>query len=172
MKRKRAQECWPSWDGRCEVCGGHVQEDEEVTRDGDFRIAHLSCAVDAQDVDIRSAAATLGRKGGGVKTAAKSAAARENGRKGARPALLWSHEGDWTSAKIFASPRGWRVETQSSIQGEWDGRVVFVPYSGRFPWGLDMEGSWNGSTTNGQALVHFCEQEAGSRVLKAGRGVE
>ncbi len=101
-----------------------------------------------------------------------SCAARENGRKGGRPALLWSHEGDWTSAKIFASPRGWRVETQSSIQGEWDGRVVFVPYSGRFPWGLDMEGSWNGSTTNGQALVHFCEQEAGSRVLKAGREVE
>lgn len=36
--------------------------------------------------DLHNAAATLGRKGGSVKSERKAAAARENGRKGGRPA--------------------------------------------------------------------------------------
>ena len=36
-------------------------------------------------VSISSAAATLGRKGGSVKSEKKTAAARENGKKGGRP---------------------------------------------------------------------------------------
>jgi ribosome-binding protein aMBF1 (putative translation factor) len=77
MKLERAKECWPSWDGQCEVCGSKVSG--EVTRDGDFRLVHPECAVGAQDVS--EAAAVLGRKGGKVSSPRKTAAVRENAKR-------------------------------------------------------------------------------------------
>jgi hypothetical protein len=53
MTRERALKCWPTWNGLCEVCGAPVKETEEVTRDGDFRLVHADCAVDAQDLEAR-----------------------------------------------------------------------------------------------------------------------
>jgi hypothetical protein len=47
----------------------------------------LTTLIDADqlEADIRKAAALLGRKGGSAKSARKTAAVRENGRKGGRP---------------------------------------------------------------------------------------
>lgn len=55
--------------------------------------------------DISTAAAALGRKGGKMKTAAKSEAARENGRKGGRPRV-------WSFRDPFA---GWLSEKGKSL---------------------------------------------------------
>lgn len=49
MTKDRALECWPSWDGFCEVCGGFIFPWEDIVRDGDYRLVHRECAVDAQD---------------------------------------------------------------------------------------------------------------------------
>jgi len=38
-----------------------------------------------KQIDISTAAAAMGRKGGSVKSEAKAAAVRENGKKGGRP---------------------------------------------------------------------------------------
>jgi hypothetical protein len=86
--------------------------------------------------------------------------------------LVWEHDGDWTAARIYSGPKGWRIELDSRIQGETDGRVVFVPYGGEFERGLDMDGDYNDYTSNGSALIHWCESVKGARVLRKGMEVD
>lgn len=126
----------------------------------------------ADEVARRNIRSEAARQMGRAKSPRKAESSNANGRKGGRPRLVWSSDKDWTSAHIFSGPKGWRIETYSLIQGETTGKVVFVPYSERFPVGMDMDADWNEHTSNASALIHFCENEAGSRVLKAGRLVE
>jgi general stress protein YciG len=55
------------------------QYDNDVLREGEMRTPNLD------NLDTSRAAATLGRKGGQARSEAKTAAARENGKKGGRP---------------------------------------------------------------------------------------
>lgn len=51
--------------------------------------------------EISNAASVLGRKGGSVKSEAKTKAARENGKRGGRPRTVYI---DWTSLGPGAEP--------------------------------------------------------------------
>lgn len=71
----------------------------------------------SQDQDLSQAAAILGRKGGSVRSEAKTRAVRENGRRGGRPrkvdyegailALGWSTES--TASNRMKADRGGKV---------------------------------------------------------------
>ncbi len=92
--RKTAGEYMDS-DWRCNLTGDNLDTGEkgeliEVTDEqwNDYKNALLDevekLVEDARDW-VKTAASTLGRLGGSVKSERKSAAARENGRKGGRP---------------------------------------------------------------------------------------
>ncbi|MDD5037081.1 MAG: hypothetical protein PHE55_20330 [Methylococcaceae bacterium] len=80
-------------------------------------------------------------------------------------------DGQWRGFEIFASPKGWRLEKWSAIQGCTTGRKVFVPYGGNFEQGADMAADWNEHISNAEYFAEFAEQLPGARILNSGHRV-
>ncbi len=118
------------------------------------------------------AAIALGRKGGKAKSEKKTAAVRKNARKGGRPKLTYEFDGEWNQTRIFSGPKGWKIEFDRQIQGEYTGRAIFVPYSADFPQGQDLDADWNDHTSYASALIHQCEDLKGSKILRKGHLVQ
>jgi hypothetical protein len=84
----------------CAICNKKIWAGETYLSNwgDDSRSVHTTCNLRrigldqsnfnpclAEDIDVSSAARAMGRKGGLSKSAAKTAAVRENGKKGGRP---------------------------------------------------------------------------------------
>jgi len=83
---------------------------------------------------------------------------------------VYEHDGDWGGTEVYAGPRGWHIFPWSAIQGETSGGHYFVKYSEQLPEKTDLEGDWNKTTANVEAL---CFGFAGElRCIKKGHRVQ
>ncbi len=79
----------------------------------------------------------------------------------------FERKGEWAGYSVHEAPTGFVVDFWSRVQGENDGGRYLVPFSERFPKGLDLTAMWNESTTNGEAIAQIGLETA--RTLRRGQ---
>jgi hypothetical protein len=113
------------------------------------------------------AARLLGRIRSPKKAASSARNALLGGALGGRPRQVYKAEHEWSTITIYASKRGWIVETDSRISGTWTGERYALDYSPEIPAGQDLNAPWNEGVTYADILVER-RRWPGSRCVRRG----
>ena len=111
------------------------------------------------------AAVALGSRRTSKKAASSARNARLGGALGGRPKLVYTDEREWSTVRIFASKRGWTIETDSRAQGSITGARYALDYSDDIPHGQDLAAPWNNGLSYADILM---ERRTTGRCIRHG----
>jgi hypothetical protein len=118
------------------------------------------------DRSIINAARTLGRKGGKANTEAQQAARARNARSGGRRRLVHVLRGDWSETRVYATSRGWTVEADSRVRGDYTGRRMSLVYDRAPEWARHADVSIDHE--DWPKLARWVLESPESKLLRAG----